>query len=261
MSKYVEVMINASVENVEMRKKILFDVQNDDSMFEILYDAAAEKSELVQSWSCGASQGLLCKVNNISRDSFRQLLKYINDEKYTITEDNWLEILHCAMCMRLEDFTEIHIRRLKTSMTLYNLCSRVVKSFQINNLTLVDACLDFIKDNEMSVLKESKIFDIGYDNVIKLLKCENIFKGYEIPLFEGMVVWIKKELERTRSNGQPFPAFRVYYYYEYLKGIPFERMNEKDFLICVASEPQVLNYWKFEGTSPVPIWPKLSVYG
>ena len=255
MSKYVEVMINASVENVEMRKKILFDVQNDDSMFEILYDAAAEKSELVQSWSCGASQGLLCKVNNISRDSFRQLLKYINDEKYTITEDNWLEILHCAMCMRLEDFTEIHIGRLKASMSIHNICARVVQSLQLKNLDFVCLCLNFIRDNEMSVLKDSTIFDIGYCNVIRLLKSNDIFKGNKIPLFEAMVVWIKWQLGRKKTNGELYLPLRDNYFYAYLKAIPFERLSEKDFLACVEAEPHVLNYWKIEDARPVPTLP------
>ena len=247
----VEVVNN--VDYVASSKKILFHVTRDNHAFELYFDIAAEKSDLIRSWNDNPEEDVLCKINFIWKDDFRQIAKYLNNDQYLIIEDNFLDILNCGMCLQIRSLADFYIRHLQNSMSLENLCTRVSKSFELSNWTFIRICLDFIKENEILVLNESTIFDIGYYNVTNLLKC-NIFMGNEIPLFRAMVLWIKWQLARATPAGDAYLPIRDNYFCAYLKAIPFNRMSARDFLMCVEEEPTVLTYWRFDGTNAVPTW-------
>ena len=246
----IEVIIDRDL-NVETANRIRFNVPQDNMCFEMSRDVVVKKSKLLR--TCTISGPFQVKVRHISKDNFRQIAKYMNEEIYTVADEHLFEIVQCALYLKLKQFCDVYCKRIVETMSIENIAPRMVQSFQFSNKTLINYCIKFIKLNRLLVLEDSSIFDIGYFNVRNLLQHKDIFRGYEVKLFEAMVVWIKYQLQMISDKGECVNS-KYDEYYKYLKGIPFARITENEFLHCAKEEPELLNYWELRDGQPVPIW-------
>jgi len=155
-----------------------------------------------------------------SPDTFSQVLQYIYTGSIELNCENALDILELADDLRLGCLKKLCTKFLVHQMDAQNVCTIIQMSRKFHTPELTRAALVFIekRENVISVLRSESLCDLTVDNLIGLIKRDNLPLKCEeeIEVFYAVVRWNKHKLQ-LKEKGENVESYDLNQIMKYIR--------------------------------------------
>lgn len=150
------------------------------------------------------------EIKEVNPDSLMWIIRYMYTSHIDIREDNVEDLLITARLLQIEKVVEACCEFLKKQLHPSN-CLGIAAFAEAQACpSLFSSASEYIKANCLALTKEQEFLEIGVDEVIKLLKHDDLVVPNEESAFEIMASWVEHDLDaRSTSVGKLLQYIRL----------------------------------------------------
>ncbi|XP_053401205.1 uncharacterized protein LOC123549560 [Mercenaria mercenaria] len=133
------------------------------------------------------------KLNDVEKDSFLSVLRYIYSDTVTLTEENVTAVINLAHCYQVSSLVQYCADYLATSITPDNACEILTTAMLFQISSLKGTCCSFIDDHAQQVLKSEGFLNLSEECLLLILRGDT-FYAEEQEILETAEKWSKRRL-------------------------------------------------------------------
>lgn len=173
-------------------------------------------------------------IDDFSRESFMEMIKFLYLEETNVTAENALEIFKLSKEYKIDGLEQVYTNFITQDLDVNNVCKLLEDSLLHKNTSLKYKCVNFIERHIVDVLQHTTIVDVNKETLSIILDINSKKCSTTIIYFNTAVRWAKNQCKITEIELSAENMREILGELFYL--IAFPSMNFEDFVKCLDED-------------------------